>query len=188
MLSITPSFPSLPFSSITDRLKSNCMSVTFLCVPSVLGCFKSSMFWGVTTALSLSDSWFSSLMASLMSVIVCLMNSFSSIIYRANPSQQCADRKITNLNTVVYVLYCCKGAIMLFLFGTAKISILSRPGKKRAGCPTRPAPMVAPGGRERLVFKPGDMYPEPPKCCRRHAVCGQTNLPTRLSVAASLPE
>lgn len=135
MLSITPSFPSLPFSSITDRLKSNCMSVTFLCVPSVLGCFKSSMFWGVTTALSLSDSWFSSLMASLMSVIVCLMNSFSSIIYRANPSQQCADRKITNLNTVVYVLYCCKGAIMLFLFGTAKISILFPSGQKESGMP-----------------------------------------------------
>ena len=129
------SFPSLPFSSITDRLKSNCMSVTFLCVPSVLGCFKSSMFWGVTTALSLSDSWFSSLMASLMSVIVCLMNSFSSIIYRANPSQQCADRKITNLNTVVYVLYCCKGAIMLFLFGTAKISILFPSGQKESGMP-----------------------------------------------------
>ena len=64
---------------------------------------------------------------------------FIIFIYRANPSQQCADRKTTNLNTIVYVLHCCKGSIMLFLFGTAKISILSRPGKKRAGRHARPA-------------------------------------------------
>ena len=156
MLSITPSFPSLPFSSITDRLKSNCMSVTFLCVPSVLGCFKSSMFWGVTTALSLSNSWFNSLMASLMSVIVCLMNSFSSIIYRANPSQQCADRKTTNLNTVVYVLHYCKGSIMLYFVRHCKDKQSFPSGQKESempyasrshGCARRPgATCVQTGG------------------------------------------
>lgn len=62
-----------------------------------------------------------------------MIHNMTFIIYRANPSQQCADREIINLNPVDYGLHCCKGSMMLFLFGTAKIYILFRPNKKKAG-------------------------------------------------------